>query len=512
MALGCTRAGGLRGVEGFAVGVEADVAPGLPSFSVVGLADSACGQAPDRIRAAGSNCGHPIPMRRITVNLSPASERKIGSRFDLGIAVAVLAAAGEIPVHVVRDVVHVGELGLDATVRAVPGVLPVVLAAVRAGGRHVVVPVGNATEARLVSGARVHPVAHLAELVERYRRIARGQRPEPIPEPPAQRAPEPRWLDLADVLGQHEARMALEVAAAGSHHVYLVGPPGAGKSMLAERLPGLLPDLDDATALEVTAIQSVLGGHHGVDALHRRAPFVAPHHGASMPSIIGGGSGWVTPGAITAAHGGVLFLDEAPEFKPNVMQALRQPMESGTVLVARATGRYRFPCRFQLVLAANPCPCGHAHGKAVACSCTPLQRRSYAARLAGPILDRVDLQVQVPAPSRAVLAAGPAETSAVVAARVASARAAAAERWRAQGAIVNARIDGTVLRAAPFRLPREYTAELDRAVDRGQLSLRGYDRCLRLAWSVADLAGRAAPSRADVGMALALRHRPAVAA
>lgn len=512
MALGCTRAGGLRGVEGFAVGVEADVAPGLPSFTVVGLADSACGQSPDRVRAAGANCGHPIPMRRITVNLSPASERKIGSRFDLGIAVAVLAAAGEIPGHVVRDVVHVGELGLDATVRPVPGVLPIVLAAVRAGWRHVVVPVGNATEARLVSGARVHPVSHLAELVARYQSLARGQRPEPIHERVAAPAPVQAWPDLADVLGQHEARMALEVAAAGGHHLYLVGPPGAGKSMLAERLPGLLPDLDDATALEVTAIQSVLGAYRAVDALHRRPPFVAPHHGASMPSIIGGGSGWVTPGAVTAAHGGVLFLDEAPEFKPNVMQALRQPMESGTVLVARAAGRYRFPCRFQLVLAANPCPCGRAYGKAAGCSCTPLQRRSYAARLAGPILDRVDVQVQVPAPSRAVLAMGPAESSAVVAARVASARAAAAERWRAQEASVNARIDGSVLRAAPFRLPREYTVELDRAVDRGQLSLRGYDRCLRLAWSVADLGGRAAPSRADVGMALALRHRPAVAA
>ncbi len=512
MALGCTQAGGLRGVEGFVVGVEADVAPGLPSFTVVGLADSACAQAPDRVRAAAANCAHPIPMRRITVNLSPASERKIGSRFDLGIAVAVLAAAGEIPGHVVRDVVHLGELGLDATVRPVPGVLPIVLAAVRAGWRHVVVPVANATEARLVSGARVHPVAHLAELVARYRTLARGQRPEPVDEPAAAQASEPRWPDLADVLGQHEARMALEVAAAGGHHLYLVGPPGAGKSMLAERLPGLLPDLDDPTALEVTAIQSVLGATHGLDALHRRPPFVAPHHGASMPSIIGGGSGWVSPGAITAAHGGVLFLDEAPEFKPNVMQALRQPMESGSVLVARAAGRFRFPCRFQLVLAANPCPCGHAHGKGAACSCTPLQRRSYAARLAGPILDRVDVQVQVPAASRAVLAMGAAESTAVVAARVASARGAAAERWRAHEVSVNARIGGSVLRAAPFRLPRQDTAELERAVDRGQLSLRGYDRCLRLAWSVADLGGRPVPSRADVGTALALRHRPAVAA
>lgn len=512
MGLGCTLGGGLRGVEGFVVGVEADVASGLPAFSVVGLADSACGQAPDRVRAAAANSGQPIPMRRITVNLSPASERKVGSGLDLGIAVAVLAAAGAVPGDVVRDVLHVGELGLDGAVRAVPGVLPIVLAAVRAGARHVVVPVANAREARLVGGARVHPVADLAELVARYRALARGQRPTPVPEPAQPLAEQAPPLDLADVLGQHEARLALEVAAAGGHHLYLVGPPGAGKSMLAERLPGLLPDLDDPTALEVSAIQSVIGARGGFDRLCRRPPFVAPHHGASMPAIIGGGSGWVSPGAVTAAHGGVLFLDEAPEFKPNVMQALRQPMESGTVVVARAAGRFRFPCRFQLVLAANPCPCGQAHGKAAACSCTPLQRRSYAARLAGPILDRVDIQVQVPAPSRAMLALGPSESTAAVAARVAGARDVQAHRWRGQDLPVNARIRGSVLRSLPFRLPRERTVELERAVDRGLLSLRGYDRCLRLAWSVADLAGRTYPAREDVGVALALRHRQAVAA
>lgn len=512
MGLGATLGGGLRGVEGFVVGVEADVASGLPSFSVVGLADSACGQAPDRVRAAAANCAHPIPMRRITVNLSPASERKIGTGLDLGIAVAVLAAAGQIPGEVVRGVLHLGELGLDGAVRPVRGVLPIVLAAVRAGWRHVVVPVENAREARLVSGARVHPVADLGELVARYRVLARGHRPPPVAEPVPPVVDDAPAPDLADVLGQHEARLALEVAAAGGHHLYLVGPPGAGKSMLAERLPGLLPDLDEPTALEVTAIQSVLGARECFDTLRRRPPFVAPHHGASMPAVIGGGSGWVTPGAVTAAHGGVLFLDEAPEFKPNVMQALRQPIESGTVVVARAAGRFRFPCRFQLVLAANPCPCGHAHGKAAACSCTPLQRRTYAARLAGPILDRVDIQVQVPAPSRAMLALGPAEPTAVVAARVAQARQAQAQRWRHLEAPVNARVAGSILRSVPFRLPAERTVELERAVDRGLLSLRGYDRCLRLAWSVADLQGRPSPSRHDVGLALALRHRQAAAA
>jgi magnesium chelatase family protein len=499
-------------VEGFLVEVESDVASGLPAFTVSGRADAACAQAPDRVRAAAANSQHPIPARRITVNLSPASVLKVGSGFDLAIVVATLVAAREIPTGVVEDVVHIGELGLDGSVRPVRGLVPMVVAAAKAGVRHVVVPVANAREARLVAGVQVHPVARLDELVARYRALAKRRPVLEVPEPDAALVPDRPPPDLADVVGQTEGRLAVEIAAAGAHHLYLVGPPGAGKSMLAERLPGLLPELDDQQAMEVTAISSILGTLTSFDGLCRRPPFVAPHHGASMPAIIGGGSGLVLPGAVTQAHHGVLFLDEAPEFRPGVMQALRQPIESGHVVVARAIGNVRFPCEFQLVLAANPCPCGMGSGKAAACSCSPIQQRRYSGRLSGPILDRIDIQVHVPAPSRAALLGDPGESTEVVRARVEAARGTQWERWSGRPYAVNGRVPGPVLRSEAFRLGSGRTADLDRAVDRGLLSLRGYDRCLRLAWTIADLAGRISPSRDDVGLALSLRHQPALAA
>mgnify|MGYP001192843115 FL=1 len=499
-------------MEGFLVEVESDVASGLPAFTVSGRADAACAQAPDRVRAAAANSQHPIPARRITVNLSPASVLKVGSGFDLAIVVATLVAAREIPTGVVEDVVHIGELGLDGSVRPVRGLVPMVVAAAKAGVRHVVVPVANAREARLVAGVQVHPVARLDELVARYRALAKRRPVLEVPEPDAALVPDRPPPDLADVVGQTEGRLAVEIAAAGAHHLYLVGPPGAGKSMLAERLPGLLPELDDQQAMEVTAISSILGTLTSFDGLCRRPPFVAPHHGASMPAIIGGGSGLVLPGAVTQAHHGVLFLDEAPEFRPGVMQALRQPIESGHVVVARAIGNVRFPCEFQLVLAANPCPCGMGSGKAAACSCSPIQQRRYSGRLSGPILDRIDIQVHVPAPSRAALLGEPGESTEVVRARVEAARGTQRERWSGRPYAVNGRVPGPVLRSEAFRLGSGRTADLDRAVDRGLLSLRGYDRCLRLAWTIADLAGRISPSRDDVGLALSLRHQPALAA
>ena len=499
-------------MEGFLVEVESDVASGLPAFTVSGRADAACAQAPDRVRAAAANSQHPIPARRITVNLSPASVLKVGSGFDLAIVVATLVAAREIPTGVVEDVVHIGELGLDGSVRPVRGLVPMVVAAAKAGVRHVVVPVANAREARLVAGVQVHPVARLDELVARYRALAKRRPVLEVPEPDAALVPDRPPPDLADVVGQTEGRLAVEIAAAGAHHLYLVGPPGAGKSMLAERLPGLLPELDDQQAMEVTAISSILGTLTSFDGLCRRPPFVAPHHGASMPAIIGGGSGLVLPGAVTQAHHGVLFLDEAPEFRPGVMQALRQPIESGHVVVARAIGNVRFPCEFQLVLAANPCPCGMGSGKAAACSCSPIQQRRYSGRLSGPILDRIDIQVHVPAPSRAALLGEPGESTEVVRARVEAARGTPRERWSGRPYAVNGRVPGPVLRSEAFRLGSGRTADLDRAVDRGLLSLRGYDRCLRLAWTIADLAGRISPSRDDVGLALSLRHQPALAA
>ena len=512
MGLGRTLAVGLHGVDGFLVRVEADIAAGLPAVVVTGRPDPACAQAPGRVRAAAANSGHPLPNRRVTINLSPAAVPKLGSGFDLAMVIAVLSAAGVVADSVVSPVVHIGELGLDGSVRPVPGTLPMALAAAQAGVRHLVVAAGAAREARLVAGVRVHPVARLDELVLRYRALGRGRPVAEVPEPPLPPAALATPPDLADVAGQPEARLALEIAAAGGHHLYLVGPPGAGKSMLAERLPGLLPELDERQAMEVTAIQSILGTLARPDALCRRAPFVAPHHGASAVALVGGGSGTVLPGAITQAHHGVLFLDEAPEFRPGVLQALRQPIETGTVVVARSVGAFRYPCQFQLVLAANPCPCGMAIGRGAGCTCTAHQVRSYAGRLTGPIIDRVDIQVVVPPPSRAALVGTAGESTAVVAARVAAARAVQATRWAGQRYALNARVPGPQLRRPPFRLPAARTVDLDRAVDRGSLSLRGYDRCLRLAWTVADLAGRPTPTRDDVGLALSLRHRQAVAA
>ena len=513
MKLGRTRSVALVGLEGALVDVEADLVQGLPQFMISGLPDAACKQSPDRIKAAAANSGMSIPNRRLTVNLSPASMPKAGSGFDLPIAIAVLAAAGLVPAEVVAPVVHIGELGLDGSVRPVRGVLPAVLAAARLGVEAVVVPADNAAEAALVPGMTVLPARSLAALVGRYRLLGAGGVPEDdpvvaaVPDPDAGTVP-----DLRDVVGQDEARLALEIAAAGGHHLLMVGPPGAGKTMLAERLPGLLPALEPGHALEVTAIQSLLGVLPRSGALVSRPPFVAPHDGASMAAVIGGGSGFIRPGAISRAHRGVLFLDEAPEFRQSVLQALRQPAESGEVTIARASGVVRYPARFQLVLAANPCPCGRGFGKGADCSCSARARRDYMGKLVGPLLDRVDLQLQVHAGSRAALAQPSGEGTDVVAERVLRAREIQADRLAAAPWRVNAEVPGPVMRRGPFRLPREATTDLDRAVERGALTLRGYDRVLKLAWTVRDLDGGGTPTRSDVGLALTLRARSAVAA
>lgn len=497
----------LVGLDGHPVEVEADLSPGLPGLSLSGLPDAALTEARERVRAAVINSGVSWPTRRITLNLLPASLPKHGSIFDVALATSILCAAGVVPSAAVAGAVLLGELGLDGHIRPVRGILPAVLAAARAGASRVFVPTANTREATLVQtvmpGADITGVDSLGQLIG----ALRGEL-EPLP--PARPEPAPPGapfdvtsLDLADVIGQAKGKRALEIAAAGGHNVAFFGPPGAGKTMLAERLPSLLPTLGDQAALEVTAVHSLAGLLPAHAGLLRQPPYQAPHHTATAAAMVGGGSGLARPGAVSLAHHGVLFLDEAPEFKPVVLNALREPLESGWIHLARAQGDTRYPARVQLVLAANPCPCGSANGE---CVCSALARRRYFGRLSGPLLDRLDLHVELYAVRAVELVDDqPAETSAEVRRRVAAARAAAAARWPPPGPTVNAAIPGSLLRATPFRLPRSATRNAQLAVDHGALSARGYDRVLRTAWTLADLAGYDRPDADQIAEAIALR-------
>lgn len=486
------------GVDARIVDVEADVSSGLPGLTIVGLADTAVSESRDRVRAAIEHSGLEWPRTRVTVALLPASLPKRGSSLDAAIAVAILAASQQVPESAAAESCVLGELGLDGRIHPVAGGIAAALA-VQGHGVQLLVPAAGVGEAALVPGVTAGGVRDLSHLV----RVLRG---ESDPDRAERVLPvsESHVLDLADVRGQSEARRALEVAAAGGHHLAMIGLPGVGKTLLAERLPGLIPPLDDATALEVTAIQSAAG----LDprGLVRRVPFQAPHHSASMTAIVGGGqAGRLRIGAATLAHRGVLFLDEAPEFPRSVLDALRQPLESGEVRIARADISGVLPARFSLVIAANPCPCGKGLGMDAACVCSPTERRRYAVKMSGPLMDRVDLRVALERPSLAQIGdAG--ESTAVVAGRVAEARDRAAARWASEGVSwrVNAEAPGALLRDR--RLPDDAGARLLRsAFSRGALSMRGADRVLRVAWTLADLDGDARPGADHVAGAMVLR-------
>ncbi|MFC3575310.1 YifB family Mg chelatase-like AAA ATPase [Streptomyces yaanensis] len=515
----------LVGVEGVVVEVQADLEPGVAAFTLVGLPDKSLTESRDRVRAAVVNSGGEWPQKKLTVGLSPASVPKAGSGFDLAVACAVLGASERIDPRVLADIVMIGELGLDGRVRPVRGILPAVLAAADAGYEQVVVPECAAAEASLVPGVSVLGVRSLRQLI-----AVLADEPVPDEEPDEQGRPDPllaglrvpgtgaatgmhsmgaapdQGHDLADVVGQISARTAVEVAAAGGHHLFLEGPPGAGKTMLAERLPAILPRLSRQESLEVTAVHSVAGLLPPGKPLIDVAPYCAPHHSATMQALVGGGPGVARPGAVSLSHRGILFLDETPEFSSHALDALRQPLESGHVVIARSAGVVRFPAKFLMVLAANPCPCGRFSQRDTLCECPPSAIRRYQARLSGPLLDRVDLRVEVDPVTRAELTERGArgESTATVADRVREARERTAARLAGTPWRTNSEVPGRELRN------RWYAAsgamdEAERHLERGVLTARGLDRVLRVAWTVADLVGHDRPGATDVALALQLR-------
>ncbi|MCL1906422.1 MAG: YifB family Mg chelatase-like AAA ATPase [Propionibacteriaceae bacterium] len=489
----------LVGVDAMPITIEAWTGSGLPRTTMVGLPDAALTQAKERCRAAVISAGYGWPTQVLTINLTPASLPKTGSHYDLGIAAAVLAAEGVVHHTQLEGVILLGELGLDGSVHPVRGVLPALLGARRVGVTRAVVPASQLGEAALVDGMDVRGVSQLRELLGV---LDGGPGVTPVAPTKDSRA-EPAQPDLKDVVGLKEARWALEVAAAGRHHLYFHGPPGVGKTLLASRLPSILPNLAGEEAMEVAAIHSLVDVE--IDSLPQRPPYAAPHHSASVASLIGGGARIARPGAVSLAHRGVLFLDEAPEFSSVALEAMRTPLELGEITLGRSQMSVKYPARFQLVLAANPCPCGLASTPRSKCSCTPMAIRKYASRISGPIIDRIDIQAKIlPTRSSLKLAeVGEAESSSVVANRVQAARDRQTVRLRNTSWSTNAELSGRFVRK-DLPLPSDMSM-VEAAVLGGTLSARGVDKVLKVAWTVADLLGADRPETDHLAAALALR-------
>nr|SIP63353.1 MG(2+) CHELATASE FAMILY PROTEIN / ComM-related protein [uncultured bacterium] len=495
---------GLSGVEGFSVTVETYAAVGIPSLEIIGLPDASVKESRDRVSAAIQNSGFTMPVSRLTVNLAPADVKKEGPSFDLPIAVSILAASGQLREVDLTRTLLLGELALDGTLHPVRGALPMVISASEDGVSDVILPAGNAAEVACLQGMRVYPASSLRETVMHLNGSARI--PAQVQRTYQELLSQSQTLvDLSQVQGQAGARRALEVAAAGGHNMLMVGVPGSGKTMLARCLPGILPPMTFEEAMETTRIHSIAGKLRAGEGLMVTRPFCAPHHSASVASLIGGGSN-AMPGAVSLTHNGVLFMDELPEFSRQALEALRQPLEDGMVSVTRVRHQAMYQSSFMLIASMNPCPCGFFGSKTRQCRCSQRDIRRYLDRVSGPLLDRIDIQIEVDAvPVREINSAVPAESSAAVAERVRAARELQQRRYRGTGIHCNAQLDSSALQRF-CALGPEATGLLHMAVDRMGLSMRAYGRVLKVARTIADLDGAADIRTQDVAEAIQYRE------